>query len=323
MSKLGKRLTKFWQQRKIRRYNEKQAKKIRNYNADKVTKFIIQISENVKKITDQHKEDVKEFRGQISEIVKENTQQTKELIVQNSKQNADIITQNKRQNSNLTKQFLVKSDKQITDFTKRFSRQIKLEQDKFLEQILEKNNAQFSEFIERLMEKNNEQNSILIKQNTQLVEQILSQSLENHGTIRKKFEELLTYQVLSTFRENLITIKTSISILEKLDNTKFKITYKLYLKYQKIHPGIPVLDITRGMIIIKILFPPFFTQMLNGLLILKGQFEYKTYIEMRDTIKQCDYFFKNFKKLDGLKKMLDSGILIADTRLAELIIPIK
>lgn len=312
MNKIGKRLSKFWKERKIR-----------NYNAEKVAKFIIQISENIKKITEQHKEDIKEFIGQIPEITKQSTLQNEELITQNKKQNEELLLQSRRQNKDLTNQFLLKSQKQISDFTKIFSHQIKVEQDKFLEQILAKNNSQFSEFIERLVIKNNEQNSILIKQNTYLIEQILSQSLENHSTINKKFKELVAYQVLVAFRENLITIKTSMAILENLENTKFKIIHRLYLKYHSLHSEIPLLDITRGMIIIKIPFPLFFKQMLKNLLSLKSQFDEKTYSKMANTINYCDYFFKNFdenhERMLRNKKMLNSDIDVVNIRLAELI----
>lgn len=312
MSKLGKRLSNFWKERKIR-----------NYNAEKVIKFIVHISENIKKITEQHKKDIEKFTGQIEGITKQGTQQNEELITQNKKQNEELILQSRRQNKDLTNQFLLKSEKQISDFTKRFSHQIKVEQDKFLEQILAKNNAQFSEFIERLIIKNNKQNSILIKQNTHLIEQILSQSLENHGAINKKFKELVAYQVLVAFREDLITIKTSMASLENLEKIKLKIIYKIYLKYHSQHSDVPLLDITRGMIIIKIPFPVFFKQMLKNLLSLKSQFDEKTYNKMTNTINYCDYFFKNFdenpERMLRNKKMLNSDIDVVNIRLAELI----
>jgi len=164
---------------------------------------------------------------------------------------------------------------------------------------------------------------VFIKQNSELIAQLSQQSIKNKETINEKFEELITYQGLATFRENLIIIKTTILVLGKLDQPKLKIVYKLYLKYQELHSKIPILDIPRGMVIVKILFPPFFKHMLNNLENLKKRFDGKTYTEMTYNIKECNSFFRNFKrepiKLEKIIKNLDSNIVIIDNLLTKLI----
>ncbi len=280
--------------------NEQYATSI-NQNRQEITKV-------VEKFTEQAEQQINEFTIQISDI---------------AKQIKDIGKQIKELTINHTKQLLIKNDQQITKFLTRFLVQTKQENAKFLKQILQNSNTQFSKFIVQVSDIINTQNSVLIKQNTELIKQISEQTIQNHGTINKRFKELVTYQFLAAFRENLITIKTNIIILERLDSSHLNILHRLYLKYQRGHPDIPILDISRGMIIIKVLFPPFFTQILKNLSVLKSQFDDKTYTEMINTIIDCNLFFKNFNKthmkINNIKKMLDSNIDIADKRLIELI----
>jgi len=113
-------------------------------------------------------------------------------------------------------------------------------------------------------------------------------------------------------------------ILETLDDTQLKIFHNLYREYHRVHSEIPILDVTQSIIIIKMLFPVFFTEILRNLAILKSQFEKDVYTEMTKTIKDCDSFFKNFKlhpRLDKIKKMLDSDISTIDKLLTKLINP--
>jgi len=279
----------------------------------------IQLTEFINETYEQNKHEIKQFIEQISQIVTQNKEQIQneqtEMFKQNRKQNILISKDFSKNFSNIL-------DEQNTKFMKQFSRQNKQENYELLEQISEQNEKQLSGFIDKISEENNKQNSVFIKQNTELISQILSQTRKNHGTINKKFEELVNYQTLSEFRENLITIKTNMIILQKLDDTQLKIYHNLHMKYHKIHSEIPVLDVTQGILIIKILFPSFFTEMLANLSILKNQFEDDVYTEMTYTIKKCDYFFKNFirepEKLDEVKGMLESDIIIVENLLTKL-----
>lgn len=235
---------------------------------------------------------------------------------------SEIGNQNRKYNKEHGKYISNIFHKEISAFIKQFSRYIKLENTKLLEQISEQAQQQISGFIEQISEENNRQNSVFIKQNKELIKEILSQSLRNHGTINKKFDDFVIYQTLSELRENLTTIKTNVIILERLDKTQLKIFHNMYLKYQNSQSKIPSLDITQGIIIVKILFPLFFTQMLRKVSFLKSQFEDDSYTEMRDTIQSSDNFFKNFNRdseLDKMKKILDSAIGIVDNKLTELI----
>ena len=214
-------------------------------------------------------------------------------------------------------------DNKNTQFMKQFSRQNKQENYELLEQISEENNKKIAGYIAQISKENNKQNSVFIRQNSELINYIKNESTRNHGTINKKFKELVNYQTLSQFREDLITIKTNITILEKLDNTQLKIFHNLYMQYHKSHSEIPSLDVTQGIIIIKMLFPGFFAKMLANLSVLKSQFEEDIYTEMIHTIKKCDYFFQNFirepEKVNKVKEMLDSDIVIVDNMLVKLI----
>ncbi len=248
---------------------------------------------------EQIKQEINEFIEKISEIGSENRQCNREY------------------QKNISNIF----HKEITAFIKQFSKYIKHENTKLLEQISEQANHQILGFIQQISEENNRQNSIFIKQNTELIREILSQSLRNHGAIDKRFDDFVIYQKLSDLRENLTTIKTNIIILERLDNTQLKIFRNMYLKYQNSQSKIPSLDITQGIIIIKILLPSFFIEMLRKVSFLKSQFD-DTYTEMRDTVNSSNYFFKNFDRdsdRDKMKEMLDSAIGIVDKQLAELI----
>ena len=282
----------------------------------------IQLTEFVNKTIGQNKQEIKDFIEQISHLGTQNEEQYNNVIIQIQKQQTQIFEQNRKQNKEISKDFSNILDEENTKFMKQFSRQNKQENYELLEQISEQNEKQLSGFIDKISEENNKQNSVFIKQNTELISQILSQTARNHGTINKKFEELVNYQTLSEFRENLITIKTNMIILQKLDDTQLKIYHNLHMKYHKIHSEIPVLDVNQGILIIKILFPYFFTEMFANLSILKNQFEEDVYIQMTHTIKKCDYFFKNFirepEKLDEVKEMLDSDIVIVENLLTKL-----
>lgn len=287
---------------------------------EQYTRFInqnrLEITNVVEKFTEQIEQQINESVKQISDITKQNKEQYSEIISQ-------YRLQYRRQFKDTVNRFIVTSNEQMAKFLTRSLSQTKLESAKLLEQISEKGNAQFSKFIEQISGTINTQNSVLVKQNTELIKQISEQTAQNHGTINKKFKELAMYQVLSTFREDLITIKINIMILEKLDNSKLRILHKLYLQYQRNQPSISVLDIPRGMIIIKILFPPFFTQMLKNLTFLKSQFNDKTYAEMAWSIKEYELFFKMFNKtpdrLNKMKNMLDLGIATSDKILTKLV----
>ena len=110
-------------------------------------------------------------------------------------------------------------------------------------------------------------------------------------------------------------------ILEKLDSTQSKTFYRLYLQYHKLHPNIPVLDMTQGVLIIKMLFPAFFAKMFKNLSYIKSQLDEDTLEEMTATIKSCDSFFKNFNqsKLKVIKTNLDSHISAIDGIIEKLI----
>ena len=279
------------------------------------------LRESLDKVIEKYQKENEKYLEDLSEMSKQDKKFYEDIMMKTRKQISDTLTLNRHQNSASQIDFFNKSKKQLTELIEQISKQAKQTNIKFLEQIVEQTNNQISGFIEHISEKNNQQNSIFIKQNSELIRQLSQQSIKNHGTINEKFEALRTYQVLSAFRENMITIKTSMLILEKLDDKKFKIMYKLYLKCQELHSEIPVLDINRGMIIIKLLCPRFFKQMHNNLVTLKSQFDEKTYKEMTDNIKECDSFFRNFKRepqrLSKIKSMLDSNIVITDNLLTE------
>ncbi len=283
----------------------------------------LQLTEYVDKTIGQNKQEIKEFIEKISELGMQNKKEYGNLIKQNKEQYTEFLSENRERHRELIKNLSDILDKQITTFIKQISKQVNQNNDKMLEQISEKINNQILGFIEKISQEGNRQNSVFIKQNTQLIGQILVQSLKNHGTIDKKFEELVSYQKLSEFRENLITIKTSIIILEKLDNTQLKALYNLYLKYHRMYPDIPILDLTRGFLTVKILFPLFFTEMFRNISILKNQFDDTVYTKITATVKEYDNFFRNFirdsDRVDKIKEMLDSDIVTVDKMLTRLI----
>jgi len=279
-------------------------------------------TEYIDKTFGEIKQEVIEFIEQISELGNQNKLEYKNLITQNKKQYTEFLRENKERQRELTGNLLSIFDKQITTIIKQISVQVNQKNAILLEQITKNINHQILGCIEQISEENNKQNSVFIKQNSELINYIKSESTRNHGTINQKFRELVKYQTLSQFRENLIIIKTNMIILEKLDNTQLKIFHNLYMQYHKKHSEIPVLDVTQGILIIKILFPRFFTEMLANLSILKSQFEEESYIEITQLIKKCDYFFQNFirvEKVNIIKEMLDSDIVIVDNMLAKII----
>lgn len=285
------------------------------------------IKQNKLIFTDYVDKTFSKYIEQIKNFGEQNKKEIEELITQVKTQHLENLRENRSFTKEITKGISVIFHNEITTFTKQFSKHIKGENTKLLEQILEQSseqiNHQISEFIEKIAEQNNTNNSVFIKQNTKLITEILSQTSQNHQSIDQKFEKFVTYQNLSEFRENLVTIKTNILILERLDDTQLKIFRNLYLRYHKGTSKLPSLDVTQGILIIKILFPVFFSEMSKKLFLLKNEFEDK-YTEMTHTIQSSDYFFMNFKKsekLDEIKKMLDLDINRVDEQLLKLINP--
>jgi len=289
-----------------------------NLNTIKQNKHLL--SEYVDKTIDQIKQEIRLYLMEISEGGIQNQEQYTQMVM-DIKQ---IFGENRLQIREQTKSISSIFHKEIVTFTQQFSRHTKQQNTKLLQQILEQiskqTSQQISEFLEKISQQNNRHNSIFIKQNTDLIREILSQSVQNHGTIDKKFENFVTYQRLVEFRENLITIKNNIMILERLDNTQLKIFHNLYQRYEKGSSSLPSLDITQGIIIIKILLPPFFREMTKKLSLLESEFEDK-YTEMTDTIQSSNHLFMNFEKnkLDNIKKMLDSDISTVDEQLVKMI----
>lgn len=281
-----------------------------------------QLTEYVDKTIGQNKQEIKEFIEYITELGKQNKKEYENLIIQNKNQYTEMLSESRKHQRELIKKLSDILDNKITTYINQISDHTTQENTKVLKQISKNINNHNIKFIEQISEEGNKQNSVFIKQNTELIKEILAQSLQNHGTINEKFKELVNYHKLSEFRENLITIKTTIVILERLDEMQLKIFHNLYREYHRVHSEIPTLDVTQGIIIIKMLFPVFFGEILRNLAILKSQFENDVYMEMTKTIKNCDSFFKNFKmdhRLDKMKKMLDSDISIIDELLTKLI----
>jgi len=190
-----------------------------------------------------------------------------------------------------------------------------------LEQITKTINEKTSKMVKQISIKLEKQNTVFVTQNSKLTKEILDQSLKNHGTINEKFNDLVMYQFLVTLRENLIAIKTTLDILETLDKSQSKIFHNLYLKYHRLHPHIPILDVTQGIIIVKILFPTFFVNVLSNLSLLKNQFDEKTAQEIEITIKNCDSLFQKIdkSKLTNLKTSLEFFISEIDKKIIKLI----
>jgi len=225
-------------------------------------------------------------------------------------------------NKDLISQFLITSKNQTSEFMKQLSHHTYEKNTKLLEQILEKINQQNSAFIEQISLTIDKQSTVFITQNSKLTKEILVQSIKNYGTINEKFKQLVSYPFLVTFREELIIIRTNLVILESLDHIELKTFHYLYLKYHKIHPEIPFLDMTHGVLVVKILFPAFFTEMLNNLSNIKIQLnEEDTFDEMETTIKSCNVFFHNLNKrnLEDIKTSLNSHISKIDKILVKLI----
>lgn len=313
MSKLGKRLSQFWYNalkkiifkdvyQKIEKMGDIQAV------LDLATVAVQRLTESADKF-----EIIRESADQISEISKEKKRDYEEFQIS--------VKHHRQLNKDLIRQFLIANNNQTHKFMKQLSKHIMEKNNKLLVQISQKTNHQLSAFIEQISHELNKQSSVFITQNSKLTKEILDQSLKNHGTINEKFQELVMYPFIVTFRENLITVKTTLIIFEKLDAIQSKIFRNLYLKYHRLHPEIPVLDMTKGIIIIKILFPSFFAQMLKNLSYIKSQLDDDTLIEMTSTIKSCDSFFQNFNKskLKNIKINLDSYISTIDEIIIKLI----
>lgn len=280
-----------------------------------------QFVEFVDKTVGENKEEIKISIKKISDIHKQNKELYDNLITQNKKQIAEMLTQNKKQNSEHLKDFFDKSNKHMTIFIERFSKHATRENTRLLQQISKQTDQQISKFIKEISEKSNKQNLMFIKQNASLIKQMLQQSVDNHGTINEKMQKLVMYQPLLRLRENLVTIKISVAIIEKLDASQLKTVKNLYSEYTRLYPKVPFLDVTRGMIISKMLFPSFFTEILKNISSLKSQFDGDVYIEMTQTIHACALFFRNFKtdNLGEINGMLGSDMVILDEMLAKMI----
>ena len=213
--------------------------------------------------------------------------------------------------------------KQLSKFLIGLSDQNKSVNDRLLQHLSHTVDAKNTELLEKMSEKYEDQKSVIIKQNTELISQILSQSLQNQGTIKEKFRELVIYQYLSRFRENLTIIKTSLTILATLDSTQLKIFQNLYTQYNKKHSKVPILDVTQGIIVIKLLFPPFFQRILRDMKIFEKIIEDEDYTKMKENIEYCNYNMKNFSinrtKINKIKPKLDSHIEIVDNLLEKII----
>ena len=287
-------------------------KNISDQISEQISKKINYQYERVIKFADQFKM-IQESADQISDIVKQNKIAYKEF--------QGWVKHSKRLNKDMINQFLITNNNQNNKFMKQISEHLRQKNNKLLEQISQNINQQLSTFREEISHKIDNQNSIFMAQNSKLTQEILDQSLKNHGTINEKFKELVMYQFLVTFRENLIIIKTTLVILERLDTSQLKIFRDLYLKFHTLHPEIPMLDVTRGILVIKILFPLFFVQMVKNLSSIKSQLDDDTITQITSTIKTCDSLFKNFSKsqLKDIKMNLNSDISAIDKIIAKLI----
>ena len=276
------------------------------------------ISEYIDKIIKRYDEKINKFIDQVSEIEKQNKKQYEELGTQNKKQISETVAKNRKQNVEHQEDFFVKFNKylikEMTKHKEQISKHAMQENTKLQEQTLEK----IDQKILTIMKQISDKSSIHIKENAKLINVIFEQA--NQGILQKKVDKLVMYQPLLALRENLITIKINMTILEKLDSSKLRVVKNLYLEYKRLYPKIPFLDVTRGMIITKVLFPSFFKEILKNITHLKNQFEDESYTEMTKALHAHTLFFNNFnhKSINENQIILESNIAILDEMLAKI-----
>jgi len=296
--KIGKSLSEFWYNALKKIFFNDIYKKIEE-NSDatiRLTEFTNQF------------ETILETADKISKISRENKTSFEKfqiLIKQYKQLHIDLSNKIEIENGNQRAKFL----RQLTHYHK----------EKNIEHF-EKINKQNSTFLEQISIILQKQNSPIIIQNSQIIKEIHAQLVKNYDTINEKFEKLERYQFMVTFRENMNTVYTTLSILEKFDSSQIKSYHHMYLKYQKSHPKIPFLDLVDGVLIVKILFPSFFTEMLNNLSHIQNQLDDKTLSEMKFTLKICNDFFQNRNKpnLKKIKTEINSHISEIDKLILKL-----
>jgi len=271
-----------------------------------------QIAEFVEKIIEKTKHELEKSIEQMSDINKQSKNQNQNLITQNKKQLADIFTQKRQQDKEFLQQFFDNANKQFIKFHEQISNQNKLDNAKLLEQFSEKVKLQISEVMGQISEKNTQQNSLIIKQNIQRIKQIPEQNTK-----------FAVYLKLAEFREDLITIKTSINKLEKLSKTNSEILCNYSLKYQTKNPKATIFHLGRKFNI-QILLPNFFKSMFKNLTNLNTELEVDFSEKIKSTIRTSQWLFKNFNKMENkqnkiIKDKLDSDINTIDQLLIEFI----
>ena len=305
--KIGKNLSQLWYNTLKKIFFKDLYQNVEKMNEIQATLDLATVA--AQRLVDSAKqfEIIKESADNILEISKEK----KHDYAQQKKDHMEFqveVKNIKQLNKDLINKFLITNNNQISKFMMQLSAHIRQKNINLLEQITENNNQQDSEFIEQISNKLDKQNFSFITQNSKLTKEILAQSIKNYDTINKKFEKLVSYPFLVRFSDDLITLKTSMSVLEKLDHAQSKTFYNLYLKYQKLHPNIPILDMTQGVLIIKILFPPFFAKMLKNLTYIKSHLDDDTMTEMTGTIKNSNSLFQSFNRSQLKTINLDSHI---------------
>ena len=285
-----------------------------------------QITETVTKIIEQNNSEIQKFIKFITEITQQNRKEDKSFILENNetmkKLNTEFFKNSKHQHLEISRDFLSKSSTQFKNMINNATISNKQENSLLLQNFVTENKNQYNEFIKMISIQIDEKNSTFIKQNTNLIKELLEQSLISQGTVKQKYSELIIYQILSAFRKDCLIIKNSLIVLEKMDASEIKVARNLSAQYQKNQHKIPILDMTRGLIVIKLLFPPFFLQMYNNLDILKNYLDHTTYSEIIQTIEKCESFFKvykNHKKIDEINKNLESHISTLDKLLVKLV----
>ncbi len=125
-------------------------------------------------------------------------------------------------------------------------------------------------------------------------------------------ENMVTYLSLVEFRENIIIAKSSLIILEKQNKRFLKSLYYFSLRYQINNPHATIFDL-RPRRNIEFLLPVFFEKMLENLVHLQSQFTSKSFLEIRQIIKDSGKFFiKSNDEQDKIKNNLDSYINVVD-----------
>lgn len=222
----------------------------------------------------------------------------------------ETLSHHRQQIAQNQNDFFKKSNQLQSQFIKEFSKKTDQKNTELTINILEKINSQFSEFLKDISNVMNTHNSVFIKQNADII---------------KLISEQPSYQSLHIIRENLIIIKTTLTILEKLNKSELQIFHNLYLQYQQSYPKIPVLDVNRGVIIIKILFPSFFSGIIKNLTNLKSQMNDESYKQsidtISDTVTNCNSFFKNFNhsEIKQINQNLQADIQALDEILVKII----